>query len=56
MFDELVCASCELEIVGVDEPNCCMRCGEPLCDDCYDKDSYCTDCGNEIREAEAAEA
>jgi len=51
MFDELVCATCGLEIAGVVEPDCCMQCGKPLCDTCYDNDSYCSECRNEIQEA-----
>jgi len=51
MFDELVCANCELEIAGVDESDVCMHCGEPLCDTCYAKSPYCPACEEEMQEA-----
>ena len=48
MFDELICASCKLEIGGVEEPNECIACGEPLCDRCYEHSPYCDECEREL--------
>jgi hypothetical protein len=39
------CTNCGAGIVEFD-PNCCMICGQPLCEDCYDESSYCRACGH----------
>lgn len=45
------CTNCGDAIFAV-EPHLCMICGDPLCDRCYDLDSYCVECrdAQEVKE------
>jgi hypothetical protein len=49
-MEEAKCVNCGI-VWGfnpsVEEPNVCMICGELLCSQCYDEDSYCAHCRKE---------
>lgn len=44
---EFSCINCDMVFLS-DDPDLCMECGEPLCEDCYDTSSYCSRCEEEL--------